>query len=124
MVRHAPDEPLYNMEKAWIPAGKLAGYALNPDNPRGRNKAVVFASALALKKEHAAVLHDQIMRGIESGDYKAEHHMTNEYGETFKVIVPVTGMNGRTVDVVTLWQYDRKKGSISTAPKLTTAYVV
>ena len=124
VVRHAPDEPLYNMEKAWIPAGKLAGYALNPDNPRGRNKAVVFASALALKKEHAAVLHDQIMRGIESGDYKAEHHMTNEYGETFKVIVPVTGMNGRTVDVVTLWQYDRKKGSISTAPKLTTAYVV
>ena len=124
VVRHAPGEPLYNMEKAWIPAGKLAGYALNPDNPRGRNKAVVFASALALKKEHAAVLHDQIMRGIESGDYKAEHHMTNEYGETFKVIVPVTGMNGRTVDVVTLWQYDRKKGSISTAPKLTTAYVV
>lgn len=124
VVRHVPGETLYNAAKAHIPEGKLVGYALNRNSPRGKNKAAVFASALGLTQEHADILQEQILRGIRSGKYQAERHGTNEYGEGFKVILPITGTNGRTVDVVTIWQYDRKKGSINTVPKMTTTYVL
>ena len=46
-----------------------------------------------------------------------------EYGQRFDALVPVTGRNGRTVAVKTVWQYDYTDGGIHTAPRLITMYV-
>ena len=39
---------LPNREQAVVDLAKLSDYCLNPDHPRGRHKARVFASALGL----------------------------------------------------------------------------
>jgi hypothetical protein len=38
-------------ERATIPTDKLVRYALDPEHPRGRHKARVFASALGIRKQ-------------------------------------------------------------------------
>lgn len=123
VVPHIPGEPLPNLARAVIPPAKLAGYALNPTNPKGRSKARVFSAALGLGPGDAAMLERQILAGLP--DRAAMRHRDDGYGERFRVLIPVTGPNGRTVDVLTGWIYDRddKAGSVSTIPRLTTMYV-
>jgi len=43
----------------------------------------------------------------------------------YEVIVPITGPNGRTVEVLTVWQFDRLSDSTqyADAPRLVTLYV-
>ena len=47
------------------------------------------------------------------------------FGKKYKVIVPITGPNGRTVDVLTVWQFDRlpNSGQYADAPRLVTLYL-
>jgi len=42
---------LPNIEFAYIPSEKLAGYALNPDHPVGKHKAAVFESVLGMTSD-------------------------------------------------------------------------
>jgi len=47
------------------------------------------------------------------------------FGKKYEVIVPITGPNGRTVEVLTVWQFDRLSDSTqyADAPRLVTLYV-
>jgi len=47
------------------------------------------------------------------------------FGKKYEVIVPITGPNGRTVDVLTVWQFDRLpiSGQYADAPRLVTLYL-
>jgi len=123
VVPHIPGEPLPNLERAVIPPAKLTRYALDPTSPRGKDKARVFAAALGIGPRDAALLERQILSGL--SERAAVRQEKREFGETFKVRVPVTGPNGRTVDVTTGWIYDRPKGAghVSTIPRLATCYV-
>jgi hypothetical protein len=48
------------------------------------------------------------------------------FGKKYEVIVPITGPNGRTVDVLTVWQFDRlpESGQYADAPRLVTLYLL
>jgi hypothetical protein len=55
-------------------------------------------------------------------------HLTSEtvFGKKYEVVIPITGPNGRTVDVRTIWQFDRlpESGQYADAPRLVTLYLL
>lgn len=125
VIPHAPESPLVNVTRATADMhGKLFLYSLNPDHPRGREKARVWKAALGAGQEHADMIHKQIMAFLPHAEAVA--NKVDSHGERFNVFVPVTGPNGKTVDVLTAWIYDRdeKTGKkISTRPRMTTIYI-
>ncbi len=52
---------LPNGENAFVDDRKLYDYCLNPDNPRGSNKARVFAAALGITAANAELLRDNLL---------------------------------------------------------------
>lgn len=131
IVPHQPGAPLPAADQASFDMGKLVNYALSPDNPRGRDKARVFAAALGVGPEHAEMIHRQILDQLPHlaavrPDPSGGAVRTDRYGERFNVVVPVTGPTGRTVDVMTAWIYDRasdRRGAQSGMPRLATLFV-
>lgn len=118
---HTDGRALHNVERAAFVPNKLTKYSMDPKHPRGKDKARVWAAALGMDKTHAKEVEQQIMDKL--GAFPALKDSVDEYGERFKVLVPVTGPNGRTVDVTTSWIYDRGNESVSTKPRLATCYV-
>ncbi|MBC17097.1 MAG: hypothetical protein CL942_08600 [Desulfovibrio sp.] len=118
---HTDGRPLHNVERAAFVPNKLTKYSMDPDHPRGKSKARVWASALGMDKSQAKDVERQIMDQLPK--LPALKDSTDEHGERFSVLVPVTGPNGRTVDVTTAWIYKRGRGSVSTKPKLITCFV-
>ena len=124
VIPHAPGSPLVGVDNASADKfGKLVKYSLNPDHPSGKHKAKVWKSALGATQEDADMIYDQVMAFLPYAEAGAQR--AAKYGERFNVFVPVTGPNGKTVDVKTAWIYDRAKDgkSISMKPRLATIYI-
>jgi hypothetical protein len=116
--------PLPRGERAVIEESKLVGYALNPHSERGQHKARVFAQALGFNLSNWALLKQAILEALPT----RPAHATSEtaFGKKYEVVVPITGPNGRTVDVRTIWQFDRlpESGQYADAPRLVTLYLL
>lgn len=100
-----PDsEPVHlpRAENAWIPEAKLRDYALDPDHEVGRHKARVFRAALGLRRSDWVVLRDQILAQVGRIPVSRSHP---EPPDTIRytVVIPITGPNGETRDVITAW---------------------
>ena len=115
--------PLPNSERAVIEDSKLVRYALNPHSERGQHKARVFAEALGFNLSNWKLLQQAIVEALPARPAT----LTSEtvFGKKYEVIVPITGPNGRTVDVLTVWQFDRLPNSVQYAdvPRLVTLYL-
>ena len=118
---HAEGMPLHNPGRAEFAMDKLTRYSMDPDSPRGRSKARVWRAALGMDKRHAEDVRRQVLEQLDKRP--AFRDLADKHGERFKVVVPVTGPNGRTVDVTTSWIYERGSGRTSTKPRLVTCYV-
>lgn len=92
---------LPHAEQARIPTEKLVGYALDPDHPRGRHKARVFASALTITVRDWRYLHDQILERLPTAAVRSTR--ITPFGIAYEVIVEIDGLNGATLPVVTTW---------------------
>lgn len=98
-------EPLPRAQEAVIPKAKLADYALDPDNPKGRHKATVFRRALAIEQRHWEYLRDAILDALPSLPVTEIREAKGPEGRTtFRVVVPIRGLNGRTLPVLTAWK--------------------
>lgn len=119
---HVDGRPLPNVERARFLPEKLTAYAMDQDNPRGRDKARLWQGALGFDKRHAAEVERQIMDKLPGREAIRGDH--DKYGERFVVVVPMEGRNGRVVDVKTVWMYkrDQKRGTVSSRPQLVTCY--
>lgn len=114
---------LPNYEFAVIEDSKLVGYALNPQKERGQHKARVFESALGFNVTNWQQLKYSILRGLSTS--AAIKLSETVFGSKYQVVLPITGVNGRTVDVMTVWQFDRlPDGSLNSVARLITVYVV
>ena len=114
---------LPNHERAIIENSKLIHYALNPQNERGRHKARVFESTLGFNLSNWTRLKEGILDALPH--HKATSTSETVFGKKFEVVLPITGMNGCTVDVMTVWQFDRLDNRMfSDAPRLVTVYVL
>jgi hypothetical protein len=115
--------PLPHGERAVIEDSKLVGYALNPHNERGQHKARVFAQVLGFNLSNWKLLKQAIVEALPTRPAL----LTSEtaFGKKYEVVLPITGPNGRTVDVRSIWQFDRLPESVqyAEAPRLVTLYL-
>ena len=80
---------------------KLVEYALNPDAPRGRHKALVFEQALGYTLNNWQHLLGQLE--MQAPHAEARPHSGDHYGRRYTANLPITGVNGRQATVCTGW---------------------
>lgn len=80
---------------------KLLGYALNPDAPRGRHKALVFGQVLGYTLDNWQDLLSQLEMLAPSAEVRL--HGVDLYGHRYTADLRMTGINGRQATVRTGW---------------------
>ncbi|MFB2838350.1 DUF6883 domain-containing protein [Floridanema evergladense] len=80
---------------------KLTEYALNPDNPIGGDKAVMFQLHLGFTKDNYQPLLEQI--SAQSLDAEAILGQADEHGQRYRVDLEITGIQGQQEIVRTGW---------------------
>ncbi|WP_332461603.1 DUF6883 domain-containing protein [Pantoea stewartii] len=108
---------MVNADKAVIDPSKITSYALNPEHPKGGDKARVFQSALGCNQSNAADLIAKVQAGAKTSPVKMGS--SDKFGQRMTIDMTITGPNGKTAIVRTGWIYDVG----STTPRLTTIYV-
>ncbi|GIV96376.1 MAG: hypothetical protein KatS3mg057_1033 [Herpetosiphonaceae bacterium] len=78
---------------------KLSRYLLNPDHPRGGDKARWFEQALGYTRDNMEGLARQIVFNKNT----AVSQRFTEHGERFSQWIRITGTNGRVIDVKFIW---------------------
>ena len=112
-----------NHEHAIIEDSKLIHYALNPQNERGWHKARVFESTLGFNLSNWTQLKEAILDTLPY--HEATSTGETAFGKKFELVLSVTGLNGRTANVMTVWQFDcLDDRTFSDVPRLVTVYVL
>jgi len=105
-----------NLKSALIDPQKIRDYCLNPDHPRGKHKARVFAAKLGIYRDDWDTLLRKIIDGLDEGVcLKAK---SDQYGQRFMVDMEIEN-GGRVAQIRTTWIIlsDEK------FPRLTSCYV-
>ena len=112
------DQPvrLPRASEARIPTDKLVRYALNLSHERGRHKARVFTSALAITAADWRYLHDQVLEALPEAEVRATR--ITPFGVGYEAVVMIDGLNGATQPVVTTWIIEGDR-----PPRLTSIWV-
>jgi hypothetical protein len=92
---------LPNYERAEIPRSKIEGYVLNPVHEEGKEKARVFKSALGFDQLNWELFKQRILDELPY--HEAKPSQTSKWGDSYIVVLPITGPNGNTVEVRTVW---------------------
>ena len=74
---------------------KLEGYLLDAAHPQNQTKAIWFKEALGFDKGNWQELGSQ----IRFNEATATATKSTNYGQTFEQIIPINGVNGKTIDV-------------------------
>lgn len=102
------DEPrLPRGREAVIPTAKLVGYAFDPDHPRGRHKARVFAAALSIERSDWRYLHEQVLEAVVDAPVRGTR--ITPFGVIYDVVVQIDGLNGATHPVATIWLVEAQR---------------
>ena len=107
---------LPNGERAIVDLRKLREYCLNPDSPRGRHKARVFATALGFTVAEAATLRAKLLELARTGDARLGE--LDLYGQRYTIDFDLETAVGKAT-VRSGWIVLHGKP----APRLTTCYV-
>ncbi|HSB72667.1 MAG TPA: hypothetical protein VLT62_25360 [Candidatus Methylomirabilis sp.] len=107
---------LPNGERAVVDLRKLRDYCLNPDSPRGRHKARVFAAALGLTAEDAPKLQAKLREIARTGN--ATLGEVDLYGQRYTIDCEMVTEVGKAM-IRSCWIVPRGK----TTPRLTTCYI-
>ena len=108
---------LPNADRAAVETAKLRDYCLNPDHPRGRHKARVFAAALGLSADHWDELRDALLKAARTEQATATDQ--DEYGQRYVVDFTMNGPAGRA-RIRSCWIVR----SGEDIPRLTSCYVL
>jgi filamentous hemagglutinin len=84
-----------------VDARKLTDYVLNPDNPIGRHKALIFERSLGFTKDNYASLLQQIETCVL--DAEAYLQRTDQHGQHYRVDLEIIGTEGQREIVRTGW---------------------
>jgi hypothetical protein len=97
---------------------KFVEYALNPDNPVGGHKALVFQRRLGYDKNNYQPLLEQIETSVL--DREAISTKLDEHGQRYQIDLEVVGMEGQRAIVRTGWIVEPGIGDCA---RLITLYV-
>lgn len=109
---------LPNGENAVVDIRKLTEYCLNPDNPRGRHKARVFASALGITVLNADELREKLL-DIARTTESAVPGENDAYGKRYVIDFEWT-TGSETAPVRSTWIVLNHEDT----PRLTSCYVL
>jgi hypothetical protein len=104
-------------DNAIVEIAKLRDYCLDPQHPRGRHKARVFAATLGLAQTDAEFLRESLLRAAREADALVGE--SDEYGDRFTVDFELNRGNRRAV-VRSAWIVLRGE----TVPRLTSCFVL
>ena len=107
-----------NYTNAVTPAEKFTNYSLDYSNPNAKGKAEAYEKGLGYTKDNAEGLIKQINDYVTGGN-KPYDVSQSKYGTKYKYRIPVTGPNGKTKNVIAVYQIDNG----SSIPRLITNYV-
>ena len=107
---------LPNGELAIVDLAKLRDYCLNPNHPRGRHKARVFASALSMTRAHVEELRQALLLAAKDGN--AAIGASNDYGTRYIIDFEVK-REAKTAMVRSIWIV----GPDAISPRFITCYV-
>jgi len=96
---------------------KLTEYALSPDNPLGRDKALMFQLHLGFTTDNYELLLQQIEG--QALDCEAILRRTDEHGQHYRVDIDILGVQGQREVVRTGWVVAPESDRV----RLTTLYV-
>ena len=108
---------LPNGELAIVDLAKLRDYCLNPNHPRGRHKARVFASTLSMTRAHAEELRQALLLAAKNGN--AAIGTSNDYGTRYIIDFEVK-REVKTATVRSIWIV----GTDAIPPRFITCYVL
>jgi hypothetical protein len=83
---------LPNGERAVVDIAKLTDYCLNPEHPRGKHKARVFAAALGLTADRADDLRSALLEAAVAAEAVAGDQ--DQYGQRYVVDFTMEGVSG------------------------------
>lgn len=87
-------------ERADVPLSRLRTYLLNPQHPKGKHKARVFAAALGLDESSAEALRDWLLELARTGE--AAPGRSDAHGARFAMTAKMS-YNGHEALVRTAW---------------------
>jgi len=106
------------VERLIVDPHKLTLYALNPNSPYGRHKAVLFEKLLGFtQNNYAGLMHQLEQRCLHA---EATFHSEDEFGRRYTVDVLIDGTAGQQVTVRTGWIVPTNEATIA---HLVTLYV-
>lgn len=97
---------------------KCTDYALNPDNPMGRDKAVMFRQYLGFTQDNYQPLLEQIERKVM--DAEASLGIYYEHGQRYQVDLEIRGIEAGQQEIVRTGWIVRHNENIA---RLVTLYV-
>ena len=104
-------------ESAVVELAKLRDYCLNPQHPRGRHKARVFAAAVGLTTEDAEELRQALLSAVRMHDARIKE--LDAYGQRYEVDFSLS-RGDRQATVRSSWIIRRGEAF----PRLTSCYVL
>ena len=108
---------LPNGDRAVVEIAKLRDYCLNPEHPRGKHKARVFAAALGLTADQAETLRDELLQAARTTDASATDR--DEFGQRYVLEFMMSGPAGQA-NVRSTWIVRTDEDF----PRLTSSYVL
>ncbi len=108
---------LPNGENTIVDIRKLRDYCLNPDTPRGSNKARVFAAALGITAAEAEFLREKLLDAAQTNEVTLGE--LDRYGQRYTMNFEITTEVG-TSFVLSGWIILHGENN----PRLTTCYVL
>jgi len=103
-------------DSAIVDQTKLTGYCLNPEHPRGKHKARVFAAVLGFTSENADELRAVLLNAAATAD--AQVGATDQFGSRYILEFEVSGPRGAGI-VKSTWIVRRGENN----PRLTSCFV-
>ncbi len=103
-------------DRAIVDREKLTAYCLNPEHPRGKHKARVFAAALGITAENVDELRAALVAAAVTRE--AQPTTSNRFGDRYLIDFEIKGPTGAGM-VRSLWIV--RHGD--SAPRLTSCYV-
>lgn len=108
-------EPLPGADAAYIDPAKLIEYALDPNSERGHHKAIVFERALGVTARDWRYLRDAVLLALPDHVVSGVRPPTSQTQvTTWEVLIPFTGINGRSLPIVTGWRVSGERPELVT----------
>ena len=112
------DQSMPYYSEAVTPREKFVNYSLDYSNKKAAGKAEAYERGLGYTIDNADGLIEQIHTAITSGIDYYDMNAT-EYGIKYKFCIPITGPNGKTKNVIAVYQIDNGKE----IPRMVTNYM-